>query len=129
MKKLQEVVEFLSRTKATDQFKIHRLTETMVALKALYEKEVDAMKYEGVLDEALMSLQDEYEKLLQQIIHPNIGEGGDSTDEENKENPDDQYQLGTDLEIEVLKRISNALAKNDCGDICIDIFVKVVRSL
>lgn len=33
--------------------------------------------------------------------------------------------LGTELEIEVLRRISETLAVNDCLDICIDIYVKV----
>uniref|UniRef100_A0A803NJJ3 Exocyst subunit Exo70 family protein n=1 Tax=Cannabis sativa TaxID=3483 RepID=A0A803NJJ3_CANSA len=59
IQRLQEVVEFLSRTKATDQYRTHRLRETVVTLKALYETEVDAMRFEGSLDQALLNMQDE----------------------------------------------------------------------
>ncbi|CAN0905717.1 Exocyst complex component EXO70I [Linum grandiflorum] len=126
IQKLQEVVEFLSRTKATDHFRTHRLRETLVTLKALYETEVDAMKFEGFLDQALLNLQDEYEQILQQLKHQNLGVS-------RREDDDDDYEddvalssdLGTDLELEILKRISEILCSNDCLDICIDIFVKV----
>ena len=64
IQKLQEVVEFLSRTKATNQDRTHRLRETLFTLKALYENEVDAMKFDGLLDEALLNLQDEYESKI-----------------------------------------------------------------
>ncbi|XP_062165541.1 exocyst complex component EXO70I-like [Alnus glutinosa] len=114
IQKLQEVVEFLSRTKATDQYRTHRLRQTLATLKALYESEVDAMKFDGLLDEALLNLQDEYESILEQLRHRNIGEAGTVTSD-----------LGTDLEVEVLRRISETLAANDCLDICIGIFVKV----
>ncbi|KAF3441420.1 hypothetical protein FNV43_RR15334 [Rhamnella rubrinervis] len=117
IQKLQEVVEFLSRTKATGQSRTLELRETLVTLKALYETEVDAMKFDGLLDEALLNLQDEYESLLEQIKHQNIGEGDDQM-----VNVSD---LGTVEEVEVLRRISDTLASNDCMDICIDIFVKV----
>lgn len=121
IQKLQEVVEFLSRTKATDQYRTHRLRETLITLKALYETEVDAMKFDGLLDEALLNLQDEYEHILQQLRHRNIGESecGDGEEEMMA------YELGSELEVEVLRRISETLAANDCLDICIDIFVKV----
>lgn len=120
IQKLQEVVEFLSRTKATDQFRTQRLRETLVTLKALYETEVDAMKFDGLLDEALMNLQDEFESLLQQLRHQNIDEV------QNYDAPAAlPTDLGSDLEAEVLGRISKALASNDCLDICIDIYVKV----
>jgi exocyst complex protein 7 len=114
IQKLQEVVEFLSRTKATDQYRTHRLRQTLTTLKALYESEVDAMKFDGLLDEALLNLQDEYESILEQLRHRNIGEAEIVTSD-----------LGTDLEVEVLQRISETLAANDCLDICIGIFVKV----
>ncbi|KAG6425126.1 hypothetical protein SASPL_115551 [Salvia splendens] len=107
IQKLQEVVEFLSRTKAADLYTTARLRETLATLKALCEAEVDAMRFDGVLDEALLSLQDEYEALLLGIRHRD-GEG-----------------LGTEMEIEVLEKISQTLAANDCLDICIDMFVKV----
>ncbi|KAK9069949.1 hypothetical protein SSX86_010347 [Deinandra increscens subsp. villosa] len=73
IQRLQEVVEFLSRTKATDQFRTHRLRETLVTLKELYETEVDSMKFDGLLDEALLNLQDEFEGILLQLRHHNIG--------------------------------------------------------
>ncbi|XP_022866929.1 uncharacterized protein LOC111386697 [Olea europaea var. sylvestris] len=116
IQKLQEVVEFLSRTKATDQYRTLRFRETLITLKALYETEVDSMRFDGVLDEALLNLQDEYESLLQQLRHQNIG------DDMTEMMPE---KLGTELEIEVLRRISETLAANDCLDICIDIFVRV----
>ncbi|CAA2968390.1 exocyst complex component EXO70A1-like [Olea europaea subsp. europaea] len=116
IQKLQEVVEFLSRTKATDQYRTLRFRETLITLKALYETEVDSMRFDGLLDEALLNLQDEYESLLQQLRHQNIG------DDMTEMMPE---KLGTELEIEVLRRISETLAANDCLDICIDIFVRV----
>lgn len=129
IQRLQEAVEFLSRTKATDQFRTHRLRETLVTLKALYETEVDSMKFDGLLDEALLSLQDEFEGILQQLRHHNIGvrveDGGDDDDGVVGE----VAELGTEMEVEVLRRISETLTANDCLDICIDIFVKVILIL
>lgn len=126
VQKLQEAIEFLSRTKATDQLRIHRLRETLGAIKALYEAEVDAMRFEGLFDEALLRLQDEYEGILQKIKHKGIGEadGGEDGDDAEADGSE-QKQLGSDLEVEVLGRISDTLASNDCLDICIDIYVKV----
>ncbi|CAH1442664.1 unnamed protein product [Lactuca virosa] len=122
IQRLQEVVEFLSRTKATDQFRTHRLRETLVALNALYETEVDSMKFDGLLDEALLNLQDEFEGILLQLRHHNIGGGDDSGEAEAATAA---TELGTEMEVEVLRRISETLTANDCLDICIDIFVKV----
>ncbi|CAN1135652.1 Exocyst complex component EXO70I [Linum perenne] len=125
IQRLQEVVEFLSRTKATDHFRAHRLRETLVTLKALYETEVDAMKFEGFLDQALLNLQDEYEQILQQLKHQNLGDSkGEDCDGDDDDVPLSS-DLGTDLELQILKRISEILCSNDCLDICIDIFVKV----
>ncbi|KAH7523737.1 hypothetical protein FEM48_Zijuj06G0043800 [Ziziphus jujuba var. spinosa] len=124
IQKLQEVVEFLSRTKATGQNRIIRLRETLITLKALYETEVDSMKFEGLLDEALLNLQDEYESLLQQIKHPNMRDL-QADDKENNQIVLTNSDLGTEMQVEVLRRISETLAANDCLDICIDIFVKV----
>ncbi|KAG9441719.1 hypothetical protein H6P81_017573 [Aristolochia fimbriata] len=120
VQKLQEVVEFLSRTKAADEARIRRVREILVTLKALYETEVDALKYEGTLDEALLSLQDEYERILQHLKHRNIGDSEEIDVEEI-----DEFDLASEQEIQVLRRISETLAGNDCLDICIDIFVKV----
>lgn len=119
--KLQEVVEFLSRTKATDQFRTHRLRETLVTLKALYETEIDAMRFEGLLDRALLNLQDEFEGILLQARHQNVNELSEDK-EADQMVPSD---LASELEVQVLSRISETLAANDCLDICIDIFVKV----
>ncbi|KAL1564734.1 exocyst complex component EXO70I-like [Salvia divinorum] len=110
IQKLQEVVEFLSRTKAANLYTTARLRETLETLKALCEAEVEAMRFDGVLDEALLNLQDEYEALLLGIRHRDGG-GGEG--------------LGTEMEIKVLEKISHTLAANDCLDICIDMFVKV----
>lgn len=118
--KLQEVVEFLSRTKAADLYRTARLTETLIALKSLCETEVDSMTFDGVLDEALLNLQDEYEGLLLRLKHRDI-------DDEREDDVIDGegLGLGSNLKIELLRRISETLAGNDCLDICIDVFVKV----
>ncbi|GFY85995.1 hypothetical protein Acr_04g0007330 [Actinidia rufa] len=92
IQKLQEVVEFLSRTKATDQYRTLRLRETLVTLKALYETEVDAMK-------AVVRRQRCRRRLPR--------------------------SWGSEMEIEVLRQISETLANNDCLDIVIEIYVKV----
>lgn len=124
--RLQEAVEFLSRTKATDQLRIHRLRETLGAIKALYESEVDAMRYEGMIDDALLRVQDEYEAILQRIKHKRIGEAEvDNSEDEGMQ----EVQLGSELEVEVLGRMSETLASNDCLDICIDIYVKVIMQI
>ncbi|XP_007018477.2 PREDICTED: exocyst complex component EXO70A1 [Theobroma cacao] len=121
IQKLQEVVEFLSRTKAADQYRTQRLKETLITVKALYESEVDDMRFDGLLDEALLNLQDEFEIMLQKMKHQNIGE--QQADKEADQTV--VSDLGTDMEIQVVRRIAETLAANDCMDICIDIFVKV----
>lgn len=123
VQKLQEVVEFLSRTKATDQLQTRRLQETLVTLKALYDTEVDAMRFEGLLDEALLNLQEEFENMLMQLKHQNLGEVDNGEDQ----NEGEADSLGTEQEIEVLRKISETLTGSDCLDICIDIFVKVME--
>ncbi|MCD7458376.1 Exocyst complex component EXO70I [Datura stramonium] len=127
IQKLQEVVEFLSRTKATDQFRTHRLRETLITLKALCETEVDAMRFDGLLDDALLNLQDEYESLLNKMRHRNFMEAESDCGDDQVDVDADMVSidLGSELEIEVLTRICETLAANDCLDICIDIFVKV----
>ncbi|XP_026390615.1 exocyst complex component EXO70A1-like [Papaver somniferum] len=130
LQKLQETVEFLSRTKATDQFRIQRLRETLVTLKALYETEIGAMRYEGLLDEALLTLQDEYENILLQLNHALflghevVNEDIEGSDQAITGRDDAIHYLGSELEVQVLRRISETLTRNDCLDICIDIFVK-----
>lgn len=124
IQKLQEVVEFLSRTKATDQYQTQRLKETLITLRALYESEVDAMRFDGLLDQALLNLQDEFEIMLQQIKHQNIV-GEKQAEEEDEGDQTMVLDLGTEMEVQVLRGIAETLAANDCLDICIDIFVKV----
>nr|KYP57080.1 Exocyst complex component 7 [Cajanus cajan] len=111
VQRLQEVVEFIGRTKAADQERSGRLREALVALKALYESEVDEMRFEGILDQALVRVQDEFEEMLLRIKHRTVGDFS-------------HHQLGSDTEVQVLRRISTTLAANDCLDICIDIYVK-----
>lgn len=118
IQKLQEVVEFISRTKAADSDRNERLREAMVTLKSLYESEVDEMRFEGLLDQALVHVQDEFEGLLLRMKHKNLGE--------LLLHQRGEKELGSELEIEVLRRISTTLANNDCLDICIDIYVKVI---
>ncbi|RDX71565.1 Exocyst complex component EXO70A1, partial [Mucuna pruriens] len=115
IQKLQEVVEFISRTKAADQYRNERLREALLTVKALYESEVEEMRFEGLLDQALVQVQDEFEGLLLRMKHRNL---------RDLLHQHAQKELGTDLEIQVLTRISTTLAANDCLDICIDIYVK-----
>lgn len=121
IQKLQEVVEFISRTKAADQYREARLREALGTLKGLYEIEVDEMRFQGLLDQALVHVQDEFEGLLLRIKHRNFGDLV-------HQHGDDFRELGSELEIEVLRRISTTLAANDCLDICIDIYVKVINN-
>ncbi|KAG4962532.1 Exocyst complex component EXO70A1 [Glycine max] len=118
IQKLQEVVEFISRTKAADQYREARLREALGTLKGLYEIEVDEMRFQGLLDQALVHVQDEFEGLLLRMKLRNLQ--GDLVHQHG----DDFRELGSELEIEVLRRISTTLAANDCLDICIDIYVK-----
>ncbi|KAL7127581.1 hypothetical protein ABFS83_14G262400 [Erythranthe nasuta] len=124
IQKLLEVVEFLSRTKATDYYRTERLRETLITLKAVSEAEVDSMRFDGVLDEALLNLQDEFEGLLMRLRH-RISVTNDDYDYDNDGDYGVNGGLGSDLEVEVLGKIAETLAANDCLDICIDIFVKV----
>ncbi|KAK4274625.1 hypothetical protein QN277_017819 [Acacia crassicarpa] len=122
IQRLQEVVEFISRTKAADQYRTERLRETLITLKTLYETEVDAMRFEGLLDQALLHMQDEFESILLQIKHQKVG---DLSQQQAEYDTVVDSDLGSEMEIEVLRRISDTLAANDCLDICIDIYVKV----
>ncbi|KAL0917141.1 hypothetical protein M5K25_012188 [Dendrobium thyrsiflorum] len=135
VQRLQDAVEFLGRTKATDKLRLRRLRDAAAALRAVCEEEVEQMRYEGPLDEALLRLQDEYEEILRRLRHPDVGETAGSG--EGEWDPDGMDRLGQGMDgpdwpalgspeqIEVLRRISETLTSNDCLDICIDIFVKV----
>ncbi|KAK8580515.1 hypothetical protein V6N13_143596 [Hibiscus sabdariffa] len=108
IQKLQEVVEFLSRTKATDRYQMERLKETLSTLRALYASEVDAMKFDGLLDEALLNLQDEFEVMLQQMKHQNIGE--QQADEEADQPVPVVSDLGTEMQVRY-RRAAKALMR------------------
>ncbi|KAK7310774.1 hypothetical protein RJT34_08491 [Clitoria ternatea] len=111
VQRLQEVVEFVSRTKAADEERNRRLREALVTLKALYEGEVEEMRFQGLLDQALLHLQDEFEALLLRLKHRNLVS-------------DHGSELGSQMELQVLRRIAATLEANDCFDICIDIYIK-----
>jgi exocyst complex protein 7 len=85
------------------------------------------MRFEGLLDQALLNMQDEFEALLLKLKHRKLGDLSpmQNDDDESDDHLDVSFELGSELEIEVLRRISNILAANDCLDICIDIYVKV----
>lgn len=130
VQRLQEAVEFLGRTKAADGRRVRRLREAVAAVRELYQGEVDEMRYEGVLDEALLRLQDEYEGLLLQLRHRGVGEEAEQEEADaGAAAGGGRHELGSDGEVETLRRISETLARSDCLDICIDIFVKVIGRL
>ncbi|KHN17160.1 hypothetical protein glysoja_010619 [Glycine soja] len=79
------------------------------------------MRFQGLLDQALVHVQDEFEGLLLRMKLRNLQ--GDLVHQHG----DDFRELGSELEIEVLRRISTTLAANDCLDICIDIYVKLAN--
>ncbi|GKB76156.1 exocyst complex component EXO70A1-like protein [Tanacetum coccineum] len=96
----------------------------MVTLNALYETEVDSMKFDGLLDEALLNFQDECEGILQRLKHHDITVKVEDGDDDGGVAAEGA-ELGTEMEVEALRRISEPLTANDCLDLCIDIFVKV----
>ncbi|CAO2207287.1 unnamed protein product [Urochloa humidicola] len=123
VRRVEEAVGFLGRTKAAGRGRVRRLTEAAAALRAVYEAEAEQMRFEGPLDDALLGLQDLFEALLLRLKHPppppadadaDDGGGGDA----------DGYELGTDDEVDAAARIARTLAGNDCLDICLDIYVK-----
>jgi hypothetical protein len=128
VRRVEEAVGFLGRTKAAGRGRVRRLTEAAAALRAVYEAEAEQMRFEGPLDEALLGLQDLFEALLLKLKHPAppvddydvAGADGDDTA---------QYELGTDGEIEAATMMARTLAGNDCLDICLDIYVKVIHFL
>nr|CAD1825424.1 unnamed protein product [Ananas comosus var. bracteatus] len=130
IRRLQEAVEFVTRTKAADRPRRRRLVAAHAALSAIYESELDAMRFEGPLDDALVRLQDRYEALLRRLKHPpppSPATADDQSDRPDQIEDSDRVQslLGSEEEVEVLRRISETLAANDCVDVCIDIFIKV----
>ncbi|TVU05121.1 hypothetical protein EJB05_48272, partial [Eragrostis curvula] len=121
VRRVEEAVGFLGRTKAAGRGRVRRLTEATAALRAVYEAEAEEMRFEGPLDEALLGLQDLFEALLLRLKHPapDDGDEGDAA----------VYELGTDDEVEAAARMAKTLAGNDCLDICVDIYVNVSSGL
>ena len=121
---MEEAVGFLGRTKAAGRGRVRRLTEAAAALRAVYETEAEQMRFEGPLDEALLGLQDLFEALLLRLKHPAAPAGDDVV--AGADGDTAPYELGTDDEVEAATRMARTLAGNDCLDICLDIYVKVL---
>lgn len=121
VRRVEEAVGFLGRTKAAGRGRVRRLTEAAAALRAVYETEAEEMRFEGPLDEALLGLQDLFEALLLRLKHAVTAadDAGAAVDDTVA------YELGTDEEVDAAARMARTLAGNDCLDICLDIYVKV----
>uniref|UniRef100_A0ACD6AI08 Uncharacterized protein n=1 Tax=Avena sativa TaxID=4498 RepID=A0ACD6AI08_AVESA len=117
VRRVEEAVGFLGRTtsKSAGRGRVRRLTEAASALRAVYETEAEAMRFEGPLDEALLGLQDLFEALLLRLKHATPADDAGDTEE---------YELGTEDEVDAAARMAKTLAGNDCLDICVDIYVK-----
>ncbi|CAO2192113.1 unnamed protein product [Urochloa humidicola] len=122
VRRVEEAVGFLGRTKAAGRGRVRRLTEAAAALRAVYEAEAEQMRFEGPLDDALLGLQDLFEALLLRLKHPAPPPADDVAGVDG--DVDDGYELGTDEEVNAAARIARTLAGNDCLDICLDIYVK-----
>ncbi|OEL36410.1 hypothetical protein BAE44_0002572 [Dichanthelium oligosanthes] len=121
VRRVEEAVGFLGRTKAAGRGRVRRLTEAAAALRAVYETEAELMRFEGPLDEALLALQDLFEALLLRLKHP---APEDDDDVAGADVDVAGYELGTDDEVEAAAKMARTLAGNDCLDICVDIYVK-----
>ncbi|PUZ52261.1 hypothetical protein GQ55_6G256100 [Panicum hallii var. hallii] len=121
VRRVEEAVGFLGRTKAAGRGRVRRLTEAAAALRAVYETEAEQMRFEGPLDEALLGLQGLFEALLLRLKHPAAVADDVVADADGDTAP---YELGTDDEVEAATRMARTLAGNDCLDICLDIYVK-----
>ncbi|KAF0898099.1 hypothetical protein E2562_001760 [Oryza meyeriana var. granulata] len=120
VRRVEEAVGFLGRTKAAGRGRVRRLTEAAAALRAVYETEAEEMRFEGPLDEALLGLQDLFEALLLRLKQAAAADGVDELG-----GAEEGYELGTDDEVDAAARMARTLAGNDCLDICLDIYVKV----
>ncbi|KAL6646189.1 hypothetical protein ACP70R_017797 [Stipagrostis hirtigluma subsp. patula] len=121
VRRVEEAVGFLGRTKAAGRGRVRRLTEAAAALRAVYETEAEEMRFEGPLDDALLGLQDLFEALLLRLKHP---APADDDDVAGAVGDAAGYELGTADEVEAAARMARTLAGNDCLDICLDIYVK-----
>ncbi|CAO2169683.1 unnamed protein product [Urochloa humidicola] len=122
VRRVEEAVGFLGRTKAAGRGRVRRLTEAAAALRAVYEAEAEQMRFEAPLDDALLGLQDLFEAILLRLKHPAAPPADDVAGVDG--DVDDGYDLGTDDEVNATARIARTLASNDCLDICLDIYVK-----
>ncbi|KAL6646623.1 hypothetical protein ACP70R_015700 [Stipagrostis hirtigluma subsp. patula] len=118
----EEAVGFLGRTKAAGRGRVRRLTEAAAALRAVYETEAEDMRFEGLLDDALLGLQDLLEALLLRLKYPAPADDDDFAGAEGEDMTG--YDLGTNDEVDAAARMARTLAGNDCLDICLDIYVK-----
>jgi hypothetical protein len=125
VRRVEEAVGFLGRTKAAGRGRVRRLTEAAAALRAVYETEAEEMRFEGPLDDALLGLQELFEALLLRLKHP----APVDDDVAGVEGGTAGYELGTDDQVEAAARMARTLAGNDCLDICLDIYVTVIRFL
>eukprot|EP01018_Ginkgo_biloba_P024386 Gb_38868 [translate_table: standard] len=132
IQRLQEAVEFLSRTKATDHYRAHRLTETLSTLRVLYENEVEDMNDGLLMDEALLKLEDEFRQMLLQIGRQTLNTAtlqmsNSGSEHDGIRNGSDYsaVDLASKREIQVLRKIIKIMQANDGLDICIEIYVEV----
>jgi len=123
VRRVEEAVGFLGRTKAAGRGHVRRLTEAAAALRAVYETEAEEMRFEGPLDDALLGLQELFEAVLLRLKHP----APVDDDVAGAEGGTAGYELGTDDEVEANARMARTLAGNDCLDICLDIYVTVIH--
>ena len=123
VRRVEEAVGFLGRTKAAGRGRVRRLTEAAAALRAVYETEAEEMRFEGPLDDALLGLQELFEALLLRLKHP----APVDDDVAGAEGGTAGHELGTDDQVEAAARMARTLAGNDCLDICLDIYVTVIH--
>ncbi|KAF8653725.1 hypothetical protein HU200_061837 [Digitaria exilis] len=123
VRRVEEAVGFLGRTKAAGRARVRRLTEAAAALRAVYETEAEQMRFEGPLDDALLGLQELFEALLLKLKHP-TPPVNDDDDVAGDDGDASGYELGTDDEVQAAARMARTLTGNDCLDICLDIYVK-----
>ncbi|GLJ18150.1 hypothetical protein SUGI_0320650 [Cryptomeria japonica] len=127
IQRLQEAVEFLCRTKATDYYRAHRLRETLSTLRALYENEVEDLTDGLLMEKALSRLEYEFTRMLEHIgkrvLQKTFQEVVSVTDRPN----DDLgcLDLASKQEIEVLRRIVEVMRGYDRIEGCIDSYVQV----
>ncbi|KAH9331208.1 hypothetical protein KI387_003316 [Taxus chinensis] len=125
IQRLQEAVEFLCRTKATDYYRAHRLRETLSTLKALFESKVEDLNDGLLMEKALSRLEFEFTRILQNtgrtILKKALQQGVSIRDNDDVGCLD----LASEQEIQLLRRIVEVMHGYDRSDDCIDIYVLV----